>query len=82
MGQNAARDLQEQLDKLLQKPHQYVVLNLKETKGMNSSCIGRVLLARKHLAEKGKTLKISGCSTNLLRTFQIIKANQLIDIEP
>jgi len=82
MGEKAPMDLQKQFDILIQKPHTHIILNMKETTGINSSCIGRLFMARKHLAEKGKTIKIRGCSDNLMRTFQIIKANQLIEIEP
>lgn len=58
-----------------------VTLNFDDVDAINSSCIGKIFLFQKKLEEQGRTIQIRGCSDSLLKTFQLIKLEQLIRIE-
>jgi anti-anti-sigma factor len=73
-------EFQRQLEELASGSNTIITLNLSETDSINSSAIGKILLFRKKLAEKQRTLQIKGCSDSLFKTFQMIKFDALISI--
>ena len=79
-GENAD-DFQRYMQELVDGGYQRVVLDFSQVTTVNSSSLGKMLLFRKKLAEKGKTLMIRGCSEPLYKTLQMIKIDQLIKIE-
>jgi anti-anti-sigma factor len=58
-----------------------ITLDLSKTPSINSSALGKILLFRKQLAERERTLQIRGCSETLFKTFQMIKFDTLISVE-
>ena len=76
-----ANEFQKYLEELSEGPHKTITLNLSEVTSINSSCIGKILLFRKKLAEQDRTIRIRGCSDSLFSTFQLIKFDKLLSIE-
>ena len=58
-----------------------ITLDLSRTPSINSSALGKILLFRKQLAERERTLQIRGCSDPLYKTFQMIKFDTLISVQ-
>jgi len=58
-----------------------ITLDLSRTASINSSALGKILLFRKQLAERERTLQIRGCSEALYKTFQMIKFDTLISVQ-
>ncbi|MGD0723947.1 MAG: STAS domain-containing protein [Spirochaetia bacterium] len=58
-----------------------ITLDLTRTPSINSSALGKILLFRKQLAERDRTLQIRGCSDALFKTFQMIKFDTLISVQ-
>ncbi len=76
-----ANDFQKNLEELSEGSHKVITLDLSEVNTINSSCIGKILLFRKKLAEQDRTIQIRGCSESLFNTFQLIKFDKLLSIE-
>ncbi len=76
-----ANEFQKHLEELAAGPHKTITLDLAEVSSINSSCIGKILLFRKKLAEQDRTIRIRGCSDSLYNTFQLIKFDKLLSIE-
>ncbi|MBW8003904.1 MAG: STAS domain-containing protein [Planctomycetes bacterium] len=76
-----ANEFQKHLEELSVGSHKTITLNLSEVSSINSSCIGKILLFRKKLAEQDRTIRIRGCSDSLYNTFQLIKFDKLLSIE-
>ena len=77
---DTADEFQKHLQDLADGGYQRVVLNLTNATTVNSSCLGKILLFRKKLSEKSRTLMISGCNDALYKTLQMIKIDRLIQI--
>ncbi len=76
-----ANEFQKHLEELSAGSHKTITLNLAEVSSINSSCIGKILLFRKKLAEQDRTILIRGCSDSLYNTFQLIKFDKLLNIK-
>ena len=76
-----ANEFQKYLEELSEGSYKTITLNLSEVSSINSSCIGKILLFRKKLAEQDRTIRIRGCSDSLYSTFQLIKFDKLLSIE-
>lgn len=73
-------EFQEQLDEIL-KHERDIVLDFSQVDTINSSCLGKILVTKRILFEKGHHVSIRGCSDNLYNTLEMIRLNKLIDIE-
>jgi anti-anti-sigma factor len=78
---SAAEEFQRSLNRLLASGYRTITLDLSSATAVNSSCIGKILLLRKSLAEQQRSIRIRGCSDALYNTFQLIKLDRLISIE-
>ena len=76
-----ANDFQRALEDAVSAKHATITLNLTDVNSINSSCIGKILLYRKKLADEDRTIRIKGCSETLYSTFQLIKFDKLVPIE-
>ncbi len=76
-----ANDFQKYLEDFFHGSQKIITLNLSEVSSINSSCIGKILLFKKKLAEQDRTIRIQGCSDSLYSTFQLIKFDKLLSIE-
>ena len=76
-----ANEFQTHLEELAGGSHNTITLDLNEVSSINSSCIGKILLYRKKLAEQDKSIQIRGCSDSLYNTFHLIKFDKLLSIE-
>ena len=76
-----ASQFQKYLKELSAGVHKTITLDLSEVSSINSSCIGKILLFRKKLAEQDRTIQIRGCSDSLYNTFRLIKFDKLLNIE-
>jgi anti-anti-sigma factor len=72
---------QKEVEELVAGGNSTITLDLSKTESINSSALGKILLFRKKLAERQRTLQIRGCSEMLYKTFQMIKFDTLISIE-
>ncbi|MBN2737710.1 MAG: STAS domain-containing protein [Spirochaetales bacterium] len=81
MGMEATEFFQKLLENQFTSDYKIITLNFKDVDAINSSCIGKIFLFQKKLEEKGRRIQIKGCSDSLLKTFQLIKLEQLISIE-
>ena len=79
-GEPAVR-FQNMLEELAGGSHRTITLNLQEVGSINSSCIGKILLLRKQLAEQDRVLRIRGCSEPLYTTFHLIQFDRLLNVE-
>lgn len=70
-----------QLQELMASNIKIITLNFKDVESINSSCIGKIYLFQKKMEEDGRKIQIRGCSDNVHKTFQLIKLEQLINIE-
>jgi len=59
-----------------------VVLNFKEVRFINSSGLGRLILAAKKAKENGGALKVASLSENLHELFSFTRLDSKIDIHP
>ena len=69
-----------QVEDLVSGSFPIISLDLSRADSINSSALGKILLFRKKLAERQRTLQIRGCSEALFKTFQMIKFDTLISI--
>lgn len=76
-----AEDFQRALQELASGPHKVLTLNLSAVPSITSSCIGKMLMIRKALARDERTLRIRGCSPQLLNTFALVRFDRLLSIE-
>jgi anti-anti-sigma factor len=81
LGADAAEELQRELEEIAAARWRTVSIDLSATESITSSSIGKLLAFRKRLAEEGRTLRITGCSEPLYRTFRMIQFDRLIPIE-
>lgn len=81
-GPWANQEFQEALEDGTSSAVKHLVLNLLGVEAINSSCIGRIFLAHKHLREKGIHLSIKGCTPDVMNTLQLVRADGVIDITP
>jgi anti-anti-sigma factor len=81
LGGEKAEEFQESLQKLASGGYKTISLDLSGVPSMNSTCIGKILLLRKNLAEQDRTIRIKGCSETLYSTFQLLKFDKLVCIE-
>jgi anti-anti-sigma factor len=72
---------QKEVEELAAGGNSTITLDLSATESINSSALGKILLFRKKLAERERTLQIRGCSETLYKTFQMIKFDTLISIK-
>ena len=79
-GEPASR-FQSWLEELAGGSQRTITLNLQEVSSINSSCIGKILLLRKQLAERDRVLRIRGCSEPLYNTFRLIQFDRLLNVE-
>ncbi len=79
-GEPAGR-FQAWLEELSGAGYRVITLDLKEVSSINSTCIGKILLYRRRLAEQDRIIRIRGCSDSLYNTFQLIKFDKLLTIE-
>ena len=70
-----------QVEELVAASFPIISLDLSRSDSINSSALGKILLFRKKLAERQRTLQIRGCSEVLFKTFQMIKFDTLISIK-
>lgn len=83
MGPETTGELENGLKEAMDRGKKTVTLNLSDVAAINSSGIGKILLYEKKLkSDREGKLRIKGCSKNLFKTFQLIKVDVLIDIEP
>lgn len=73
-------DLQKNLDRLLEKLHPVVTLDLSRVHAMSSSSIGKLLLFHRTLQKEKRELRIRGCSAHLFRIFEITTLGDLVSI--
>ncbi len=78
---DTAEEFQKSLQSLAAGGHKIITLDLSEVTTINSTCIGKILLLRKNLAEQDRVIRIRGCSDALYNTFQLIKLDRLVSIE-
>ena len=57
-----------------------IVINLSETKMIDSAGIGMLLLANDRAKKVGKTVKLSGVSGHVAKVVELSKIDQLISI--
>lgn len=81
MSGKSAEEFQKTLQELAAEGHKTITLNLSAVPAMSSTCIGKILLLRKVLAEQDRLIRIKGCSDSLYNTFQLIKLDRLVGIE-
>jgi anti-anti-sigma factor len=81
LDSEAALQFQKELGDLAQGDHRTISLDLSEVPSINSTCIGKILLLRKSLAEQDRSVRISGCSDALYNTFQLIDLDKRIAID-
>jgi anti-anti-sigma factor len=74
-------EFQKQVEELSAGDWRKITLDLSKTPSINSSALGKILLFRKQLAERERTLQIRGCSDLLFKTFQMIKFDTLISVQ-
>ncbi len=70
-----------QLDRLASGASTVITLDLSRTESISSAALGKILLFKKRLEEKRRTLRIRGCSDSLFTTFRMINFDSLISIE-
>ena len=70
-------EFQRQVEELSAGSWNKITLDLSQTVSINSSALGKILLFRKQLAERERTLQIRGCSEALFKTFQITEHKKL-----
>jgi len=58
-----------------------LILDMAKTESINSSCLGRLFLAKKELLAQGIKLKIRKCSESVYNTLLLVRADLIIDIE-
>jgi anti-anti-sigma factor len=81
LASEAAEEFQKVLQELSAGDYKIISLDLSGVPSINSTCIGKILLLRKSLAEQDRTIRINGCSDALYNTFQLIKFDRLVSIE-
>ena len=74
-------EFQRQVGELSAGDWRKITLDLSKTASINSAALGKILLFRKQLAERERTLQIRGCSEALFKTFQMIKFDTLISVQ-
>jgi anti-anti-sigma factor len=57
-----------------------ITLDFSQTPTINSAALGKLVLFRKKLTEQSKTLRIRGCGDGLMKIFQMIRLDKLIEI--
>jgi len=81
LSSDAAEEFQKSLHALAATNHKTITLNLSEVPSINSTCIGKILLLRKNLADQDRVIRVNGCSDALYNTFQLIKFDKLVRID-
>jgi len=81
LDSRAAEQFQMELKGLADGNHSTITLELSDVPSINSTCIGKILLLRKSLAEQDRSIRIRGCSDALYNTFQLIDLDKQISIE-
>jgi anti-anti-sigma factor len=81
LDSRAAEQFQMELKRLADGNHSTITLELSDVPSINSTCIGKILLLRKSLAEQDRSIRIRGCSAALYNTFQLIDLDKRISIE-
>ena len=81
LDSRAAEQFQMELKRLADGKHGTITLELSDVPSINSTCIGKILLLRKSLAEQDRSIRIRGCSAALYNTFQLIDLDKRISIE-
>jgi anti-anti-sigma regulatory factor len=59
----------------------HIILNFLNVPAINSSNLGKLFLFYNKIKVEGRTLKISGCSETLFKTFQLIEMENHIPYE-
>jgi anti-anti-sigma factor len=78
-GEDVA-EFQKKMEALCAGRSMTITLDFSQTPTVNSAAIGKLILFRKKLADKGKSLQIRGCSDGLLKIFRMIRFDKLIRI--
>jgi anti-anti-sigma factor len=77
----AAEQFQIELNRIAGGDHKTITLELSEVPTINSTCIGKILLLRKSLAEQDRSIRIRGCSDALYNIFHLIDLDKRISID-
>lgn len=75
-----AEGFQSLLEELTEKKIKELTLDLSQTTGVNSTTIGRILLAQRKLEDSGIVLRIEGCSDAVYQTMTSINLDKIISI--
>ena len=75
-------EFERKMEALCSSKFDMITLDLSQSPAVTSAAIGKLLSFRKRLHDGSKGLRIRGCSSPLLKVFQMIKLDTLINIVP
>ena len=73
-------EFEKKMDELCESRFQTITLDLSTVPSITSGAIGKLIAARKRLKEQNRIIRIRGCSDTLLKIFQMIRLDTLIEI--